>query len=98
MKYILKEKKNRDNVYKHENTQIILKSIVQNIFFKKPTKLNTTLKLSTLIKSSIKIRLVNRCILTGRKNRFNRLYKFSRLIFFKLARNNSFVGLKKSVW
>ena len=97
-KYNLKEKRNRNARYFIEDNQLILKSIRQNNFIEKPTKLNATLKLSNVLKNLNKTRLVNRCILTGRKNHVNKLYKFSRLVFLRLARNSDIVGLKKSVW
>ena len=94
MKYTLKEKQKRNSVYSHDIISTVLKSIVQNSLLQKPTKLNSTLKKSTIIRLAIKVRLVNRYILTERRNRFNLLYKFSRLIFLKLARNKDLVGLK----
>jgi ribosomal protein S14 len=98
MKYTIKEKKKRNSLYLNETFHFILKSITQNLFLNKLTKLNTRIKLSELVKLSLKVRLVNRCILTDRRNRFNLLYKFSRLVFLKLARNNDFVGLKRHSW
>nr|YP_010377285.1 ribosomal protein S14 [Odontella aurita]QYB22934.1 ribosomal protein S14 [Odontella aurita] len=98
MKYTLKEKQKRKSLFLNESTHAVLKSMRQNLFIKKPTKLNTTIKLSTLIKLSIKIRLVNRCVLTDRKNRFHLFYKFSRLVFLKLARNKDLLGLNRHSW
>ena len=98
MKYLLNEKRNRFGFYWQESVRIVLKSISQNIYLEKPTKLTTLLKLSTLINNFIKIRLVNRCIITDRRNRYNLFYKFSRLIFLKLGRNNDLVGLKRHNW
>jgi len=37
-------------------------------------------------------------LLTGRKSKVNKSYKFSRLSFLRLARNGLIVGLKKSSW
>ena len=98
MKYNLKEKKNRKSHYFSEASQIILKSIIRNRHLETTTKLNVTLRFSTITKLSSKVHLVNRCVITGRKNRCNKLYKFSRLIFLKLARNNDILELKKETW
>lgn len=97
-KYNLKEKLNRTSRYFIEDNQIILKSIRQNSFVEKPTKLNTTLKISNVTKYLRKTRFVNRCILTGRKNHVNKSYRFSRHVFLRLARNTDIVGLKKTIW
>jgi ribosomal protein S14 len=97
-KYNLKEKRNRTARFFIEDNQIILKSIRQNTFIEKPTKLNTTLKISNMTKYFNKIRFVNRCILTGRKNHVHKLFRFSRLVFLRLARNSDIVSLKKGVW
>jgi len=40
---------------------------------------------------------VNRCVITNRKAKFNRIFKkFSRLSFLLLARSSVIPGLKKS--
>jgi len=93
-----KEKKNRTIVHDFEDTRVILKSIVKNINLINITRWNATLRLTTLPKKSIKTRLVNRCILTGRKGRLTNSYKFSRLVFLRLVREGSVSGLKKSTW
>jgi len=98
MKFRLQEKRKRAYLYLLESKHTILKSITKNPFFKKSTKLNTRIKLSILLKLSIRICLVNRCILTDRKNRFNFHYRFSRLLFLKLARNKEILGLKRHSW
>lgn len=97
-KFIQKEKNNRLLVLKSEDTQLILKSISRNTNFINICKWNTLLQLTSLIKKKYKIRLVCRCILTGRKGKSTYLYKFSRLTFLRLIRNGSISGLKKSVW
>lgn len=98
MKYCVKEKQKRNSLYLNETRNIILKSIAQNIYLKKPTRINSIIKLSSIVKLSIKVRLVNRCILTDRRNRFHVLYRFSRLVFLKLARNKDLVGLNRHSW
>jgi ribosomal protein S14 len=54
------------------------------------------LHLSNLPQNSRKVRLNKRCTLSGRKSSFNSLYRFSRLVFLRLARQGEIVGLKKS--
>jgi ribosomal protein S14 len=62
-------------------------------------KWNAISKLSTFAGKHNKTRFVNRCILTNRKAKFNRIFKkFSRLSFLALARSGAISGLKKSSW
>jgi ribosomal protein S14 len=62
-------------------------------------KWNAVLKLSKFLGSQNKTQFVNRCVLTSRKAKFNRIFKkFSRLSFLLLARSGSISGLKKSSW
>lgn len=93
-----KEKNNRAIVYEFEDVRIVLKSIVKNLKLINLTRWNAVLKLNTLPKKSIKTRLVNRCVLTGRKGKFTNSYKFSRLVFLRLLRSGNISGLKKSTW
>jgi small subunit ribosomal protein S14 len=93
-----KEKKNRTIVHNFEDIRIILKSIVKNINLINITRWNAALKLTTLPKKSVKTRLVNRCILTGRKGKFTSSYKFSRLVLLRLIRAGSVSGVTKSAW
>lgn len=95
---IQKDKKKRECFLKFENKNIILKSIVKNTNLIKTIRWNAGLKLTDFELNAHKIRLVNRCILTSRKNRFNKSYKFSRLVFLKFVRNGYISGLKKLSW
>jgi len=97
-KYIKKERNNRLIVLKSENVQLILKSINRNTNLINICRWETALKINNLLRKSCKVRLVHRCILTGRKNKCTNLYKFSRLTFLKLVNNSSISGLKKSIW
>ena len=92
---IQKEKNKRNLHFKFENKCIILKSIAQNHSVLKTVRWNSEQKLNTLISNSYKTRLVKRCILTGRKNKYNKNLNISRLSFLKLARKGFITGLKK---
>jgi len=98
-KQIQKDKKIRKFYNQQELNQIILKSIVRNENLSLILKWNAISKLSTFARSYSKTRFVNRCILTNRKAKFNRIFKkFSRLSFLLLARSGAISGLKKSSW
>ena len=98
-KIFQKDKKIRKLFNQHELDYIILKNIVKNENLSLVVKWNAILKLSYLSKSQNKTQFVNRCILTNRKAKFNRIFKkFSRLSFLRLARSAKIPGLKKSSW
>lgn len=94
---IQKDKNKRNLTLKFENKRIILKSIIKNNNICKTIRWNSELKLTELNSNGHKNRQVNRCILTGRKGKFNKLFRLSRLSFLKFARNGFICGLKKSV-
>jgi ribosomal protein S14 len=92
-----KDKKLRKSFDNRELSHIILKSIVKNENLSLLVKWNAILKLSNSLGSQNKTRFVNRCVLTNRKAKFNRIFKkFSRLSFLSLARSGAISGLKKS--
>jgi len=93
-----KEKINRGIVYKFEDLRVVLKSIIKNTKLLNLTRWNAVLKLTTLPKKSVKVRLVDRCIVTSRSSKFTNSYKFSRLVLLRLARTGNISGLRKSTW
>jgi len=95
---IQKDKKKRKCYLQSENKNVILKSIAKNTNLIKILRWNACLQLTNFELNTHKIRLINRCILTSRKNRFNKSYKFSRLVFLKFVRNGFISGLKKCSW
>ena len=98
-KKLQKDKKIRKLFNRREVSQVILKSIIKNENLSLNVKWNAILKLSNFSGNQNKMRLVNRCILTNRKAKFNQVFnKFSRLSFLRLARSCAIPGLKKSSW
>jgi len=94
-----KDRKLRKSFNQQELNNVILKSIVKNENLSLLIKWNAVLKLSKFLGSRNKTQFVNRCVLTNRKAKFNRIFKkFSRLSFLLLARSGSISGLKKSSW
>lgn len=93
-----KDLKKRNNVYKSELTTLILKTISLNNRLKNSIRLNVTLKLFNLSLNNFKTRIVDRCISTDRKSKINKIFRFSRLCFLRLARKGQIYGLKKSSW
>jgi len=98
-KKLQKDQKIRLLFKKQELRHHVLKSIIKNENLTFLLRWNAVLKLSNFSKNSSKIRMVNRCILTGRKSKFIQIYKkFSRLSFLKLSRQGILSGFYKSSW
>jgi len=98
-KKLQKDKKIRKLFNRRELNHVILKSIVKNENLSLIAKWNAILKLSHFSGGQNKTRFVNRCVLTNRKAKFNRIFKkFSRLSFLRMARSGVIPGLKKSSW
>lgn len=98
-KQIQKDLKVRKVFKKLELTSTFLKTFIKNESFSLLLKWNAVLKLSNLSVNLNKTRFVNRCVLTRRKAKFNKIFKkFSRLSFLRLARSGSIAGLRKSSW
>ena len=94
-KLLQKDKRKRKLVCKLESNRYIGKSISKNLNYSKFVRWNGVLKLST---HTTFTQLTNRCILTGSKTQMNKFYKYSRLVFLRLARSGSLNGVKKSAW
>jgi len=97
-KSIAQDRTKRKLVSKFEIKRNILKSIATNNNLMSKTRWSARLKLSDIFVNSSKTRIVKRCLLTGRKSTIAKSYRFSRLVFLRLARNGLITGLKKSSW
>ena len=98
-KLLIKDKKLRLGIIKTENRHLILKSIFKNLNFFTLIRWNAFIKLHNLSKNNgNKNLLVNRCLYTVNKKRFNKLTNFSRHVFLKLIRSGQINGIKKSSW
>lgn len=95
-KLIQKSKKKRIAFKDYENKRIILKSFSNNFNLTKTMRWNSNLKMTLDVVSSNQLN--RRCIVTGRKNIFNKHYRVSRLTFLKQARHGFISGLIKSTW
>lgn len=97
-KILYKDKKNRKLVKNYENIRFIFKSIIKNTKLPNVLRWNAILKLANFNHNNSQTYLVRHCLLTGRKSKYSKLFKVSRLIFFKLAREGKISGIKKSTW
>jgi len=75
-----------------------LKAIVMDQKLPIEERFRAQLKLSALPRNSAKIRIRNRCEVTGRPRAFYRKLKISRIALRDLGNNGQIPGLVKSSW
>ena len=97
-KLIKKDKKNRALVKFYETNKFVYKNFTNNANLPKLSRWKLFILAKHLPKKSSPIYVNNRCTLTGRKKRINKLYNFSRISFLKLIRSQNINGLIKSSW
>lgn len=97
-KLIKKDTKTRALVKFYETNKFIYKNFNNNVNLSKLCRWKLCILSKQLPKKSSPVYVNNRCILTGRKKRINKLYNFSRISFLKLARSQTVNGLIKSSW
>jgi hypothetical protein len=95
-KLIEKDKKLRLYIYSNEKSYFIFKSIFKNSNFFNLLRWCIVDRLNLLLKNSSKTLLINKCLISINKKRFNKLTIFSRSIFLKLIRQGFVVGVEKS--
>jgi ribosomal protein S14 len=95
---IYKDKNKRILNFTLDNKKFVLKSILKNASVSKLIAYNSNLNFTEFSKSYYSSVLVNRCVLTGRSKRAQRLFRVSRLAFLKNLRNGSIYGMTKSTW
>jgi len=83
---------------KCEIKRVFYKSILRNGKLSSAIKYEAILRLNSLSKNSSKVRINNRCILSGRSKSVYKFCKFSRIIFRELASKNALNGVVKSSW
>ena len=85
-------------VKKYANKRKALKSIVMNKEASMEERFAAQLKLAKLPRNSAKIRLKNRCAITGRPRGFYRKFKLSRIMLREMASFGLLPGVKKASW
>lgn len=92
------DKKCRILVKKHELNRKLYKHLINNLTLSTAVRLSAQQKLNDLPKKSSKIRISNRCVLTGRSKSTYRQFKISRIKLREYALMGKLHGVQKSSW
>jgi len=95
---IVRENKLEKNIQKYAKLRMELKSIINSPKSSIEERDIAVNKLDSLPKSSSRIRLRNRCFITGRPRGVIRRFKLSRLCFREMALNGEIPGVTKASW
>jgi len=85
-------------VKKYENRRVKLKDLVMKKDLSLEDRLKIQSKLNDLPRNSAKIRVRNRCLLTGRTRGTYRKFGLSRIKIRELSMSGSLPGVVKSSW
>ena len=83
---------------KYLKKRVALKKIIKDKKLPLSERFNAQLKLNKLPKNSAKIRVVNRCEITGRPHGVYRKLKISRIALREMASSGKIPGMTKSSW
>ncbi len=95
---IEREKKREKLVAKFATKRAALKVIIKDQTKPMEERFRATLKLAGLPRNGAKVRLHNRCQLTGRPHAYYRKLKVSRIMLRELGSQGQIPGLVKSSW
>ena len=95
---IVREQKLIRNVKKYASLRSELKNIIKSPNSSLEDKEAAVAKLDKLPKSSSRIRVRNRCFITGRPRGVISRFKLSRLSFREMALNGEIPGVTKASW
>jgi small subunit ribosomal protein S14 len=95
-KHIQKDFKRRICAYKFERRRIALKIIQNHFFFSTQKRFLALTQLSKLNKNSSKVKVRNRCVLTGRSRGVYNFFKISRIMIRELVSKGLLPGVQKA--
>lgn len=93
-----KNKRRAKMVKQYANRRAKLKAIAKDRSLSPEDQFAARLKLAELPRNSSKVRVRNRCELTGRPRAFYRKFKLSRVALRELASTGQIPGMVKSSW
>tara|TARA_Y100001936_G_C16015535_1_gene636234 strand:- start:37 stop:342 length:306 start_codon:yes stop_codon:yes gene_type:complete len=98
-KSAIERNRKRDRMAKkYEAQRTRLKEIADNRDLPMEERFQARLKLAKLPRNSAKVRVQNRCEVTGRPRGVYRKFKMSRIALRELASNGQVPGMVKSSW
>jgi small subunit ribosomal protein S14 len=92
------DEKRRKLFQKHEAHRALLQSIFLDTSLPKEVRYTAQKKLASLPRNSSRVRIQNRCVLSGRAHGVYRKFKLSRLRFRDLALKGALPGVLKASW
>jgi small subunit ribosomal protein S14 len=95
---IWRNRKRETLVKRYAAKRAKLKAIANNKSLSQEERFAARLKLSELPRNSSKVRIHNRCQLTGRPRGYYRKFKVSRIVLRQLASAGQIPGMVKSSW
>lgn len=95
---IQRDNKRRKLVKQNANKRAALKAIIKNRELPPEERFQAVLKLADLPRNSSKIRVRNRCALSGRPRSYYRQFNLSRIALRDLASRGELPGVVKSSW
>ncbi|MFP6688890.1 MAG: 30S ribosomal protein S14 [Alphaproteobacteria bacterium MarineAlpha10_Bin2] len=95
---IEKNNKRKRMVLRDAKKRAELRAIVRNLSLPAEERFTAQLKLSSLPRNGAKIRVRNRCALTGRPRAVYRKFELSRVALRELASSGYIPGMVKSSW
>jgi len=95
---IQRDKKKRNLYLKQEIKRLEYKSLFNDLTLEKEFRYNSMLALNKIPRNSCRVRIKNRCILTGRTHSVYKICKLSRIKFRELASQGLLMGITKSSW
>jgi len=95
-KLVYKDIHKRKTVLNFEKKKIVLKCIYKNSCLTTFIRWKALNSLVNLPKNTSLTRVKSRCIITGKSSKNNKFYRFSRLVFLRLAQSGKISGLRKS--
>lgn len=99
MKYqIVKDKAKRILVKKQEIRRLKYRFVTRSARIPMPRRWHHCIRLSKFPRNGSKVRVKNRCIITGRSHSIYRRFKISRIALRELASMGLINGVMKSSW
>jgi len=95
---IQRDLKRRNLFSKNELKRLELKSLIHDLNISKKIRYNLITQLNKLPRNSSRVRIKNRCILTGRGHSIYSFCRLSRIKLRELASQGLLQGITKSSW